>query len=520
MRIKNKIFDLVPGAAGKAELICDSVEDLWHLYNIIGRGDFIKTTTFRKVAHETGGGKTSSTKKKIFITIKVEEIEYDQQEGIIRFKGKNVSENEFISIGQYQAIEIGKGNFFTLFKKNWDEFHIERLRQATDPTITSDLAAIVMEEGVAHVYLISSHITTLKAKIEQSIPKKRKGASGHDKSLHSFFQKLLDAIAQHVNFDIVKCVIVASPGFTKDQFGDFLQDNLSNNKHYEIVQKNLNKFVYTHASNGYKQALQEVLSKPDILSQIKNTKANEDIVVMDRFNEILGKDMDRVIFGVKYIEEANEREAIDTLMVTDDYLRRISPTLRQKITGIMKSVKEKGGSVIKMSSQHVTGEKIDAFGGITGILRYAIPEFTQEQEAPEENFQDLHVTEEIEEDDKFAMLSLNDELPHGNASPKKGITSKMTEEDPDESLDANDQIDEQDEEEDESEDDNLGAGITANPHSATNTNSTEITTGNKNKKESNGSKAPKSKPGKLEQKERTINRKTQMRKKSNIEEEY
>jgi len=120
-------------------------------------------------------------KKKIDITIKIEEIEYDNKEGLIRFKGKNVSENDHISVGQYQSIEIGKGSLFTLIKKLWDEIHIEKLKIGSDPSITSDLAAILMEEGVAHIYLISSHITNLKAKIEMSIAKKRKGPSQHDK---------------------------------------------------------------------------------------------------------------------------------------------------------------------------------------------------------------------------------------------------------------------------------------------------------------------------------------------------
>jgi protein pelota len=125
-------------------MICDTPDDMWHVYNIVGKGDLIKTITFRKVTHDTGSGtKTHSQKKKINITIKVEEIEYDNNENIIRYKGKNVSQNEYISIGQYQSIEIGKGLQFTLFKKYWDEMHIEKLRTAADPTITSDLAAIV-----------------------------------------------------------------------------------------------------------------------------------------------------------------------------------------------------------------------------------------------------------------------------------------------------------------------------------------------------------------------------------------
>ena len=86
----------------------------------------------------------------------------------------------------------------------------------------------------------------------------------------------------------------------------------------------MNKFIYTHCSNGYKQALQEILAKPEILSQIKNTKAADDINTMEKFNEILWKDMDRIIFGIKAVEKATEQNAIETLIVSDDYLRKIS----------------------------------------------------------------------------------------------------------------------------------------------------------------------------------------------------
>ena len=38
-----------------------------------------------------------------------------------------------------------------------------------------------MEEGIAHVYLVSSHTSKLKAKIEKNISKK-KGAFGNSKN--------------------------------------------------------------------------------------------------------------------------------------------------------------------------------------------------------------------------------------------------------------------------------------------------------------------------------------------------
>ena len=153
------------------------------------RGDFIKTVTFRKVANENSTSK-SSIKKKLKITIKVEEIEYDQESGEIRVKGKNVTENEYINVGQYQSTTITRGHPFSLFKKVWDELSIDGLRIATDPTLTSDLCAIVMEEGLANLFLISSHITTLKATVTLSIPKKRKGPSQHDKVKFKKYMKL------------------------------------------------------------------------------------------------------------------------------------------------------------------------------------------------------------------------------------------------------------------------------------------------------------------------------------------
>lgn len=57
----------------------------------------------------------------------------------------------------------------------------------------ADLAAVVMDEGIAHVCLVTNHMTVLRAKIEQSIPRKRRGSSTqHDKALRRFY----DATAQ------------------------------------------------------------------------------------------------------------------------------------------------------------------------------------------------------------------------------------------------------------------------------------------------------------------------------------
>ena len=49
---------------------------------------------------------------------------------------------------------------------------------------------VVMQEGLAHICLITSSMTHVRQKVEQSIPRKGKAAIfGHDKAVSSFYEK-------------------------------------------------------------------------------------------------------------------------------------------------------------------------------------------------------------------------------------------------------------------------------------------------------------------------------------------
>lgn len=56
------------------------------------------------------------------------------------------------------------------------------LDQACDPTQRADVAAVVMQEGLANLVLVTPAMTLLRAKVEVTIPRKRKGScTQHDK---------------------------------------------------------------------------------------------------------------------------------------------------------------------------------------------------------------------------------------------------------------------------------------------------------------------------------------------------
>ena len=407
MRFKGKP-NLEPGQSGIVHLIVDNTDDLWALYNIMAIGDCIKLATFRKVQHETGS-KVTSTKKKIIITIRIEEIDYSPE--AIRFKGKNISQNEYIAIGQYQTDEIGVNSFFSLYKNYWDEFHLQTLKNATDITVTSEIAAILMEAEIAHLFYISNTSTVTKGKINQSIPKKRNGSTEHDKGKKKFFDKILNQFIKQINFENTKVLIIASPGFTKDDFKKHMEEQIeSNPKEWSELKNNLNKIIYTHSSSGFKHSLEEILSKPEIKKLIKDTKCVDDVTIMERFNEILGTDMDKIFFGYKAFEIAYEKKAINTLIITDGYLRKLPPLIRKDLSAKIKDLKL-GSTVCQFSSMHTTGEKIDEFGGICGILKYVVEEITElgdeDTDEKEEKKNCGNAGEEIKDENLIELINDN-----------------------------------------------------------------------------------------------------------------
>lgn len=66
--------------------------------------------------------------------------------------------------------------------------------------------------------------TLVRAKVEANLPRKRgAAAAGYDKAWAKFLEAVFTAILRHVDFSIVKCLVIAGPGFAKDQLKEYLE---------------------------------------------------------------------------------------------------------------------------------------------------------------------------------------------------------------------------------------------------------------------------------------------------------
>ncbi|KAF3972817.1 hypothetical protein ACB098_05G070700 [Castanea mollissima] len=373
MRIVRR--DLVPHGPGSVKMVPVDADDLWFVYNLISPGDSVMAVTVRKVLRQAATGGRDAERMKLKLEIKVEEVaDYDSVGSILRIRGKNILENEHVKIGAFHTLELELHRPFVLRKDVWDSLALDVLHQASDPSASADLAVVLMQEGLAHLLLVGKSVTITRSRIETSIPRKHGPAiAGYESALNKFFENVLQAFLKHVDFDVVRCAVIASPGFTKDQFHRHLLLEAERRQLRPIIE-NKSRIILVHTTSGYKHSLREVLDAPNVMNMIKDTKAAKEIRALKDFFDMLSNDPSRACYGPKHVEVAHERLAIQTLLLTDELFRNSDVATRKKYANLVDSVKDSGGTVHIFSSLHVSGEQLATITGIAAILRFPLPD--------------------------------------------------------------------------------------------------------------------------------------------------
>ena len=81
-----------------------------------------------------------------------------------------------------EADQLANRDFRLSKASGWDSVALERVEESVKPGRGAEVGAVVCGEGTAAICLLSEHMTTVRQRIEVSVPRKRKGGtSGHDK---------------------------------------------------------------------------------------------------------------------------------------------------------------------------------------------------------------------------------------------------------------------------------------------------------------------------------------------------
>ena len=137
------------------------------------------------------------------------------------------------------------------------------------------------------------------AQILVSIPQKRR-PDKYKEGVRKFFRNVANAVKNHFDLERLKCIIVASPGFVRSEFMDYIMEVKDENK---IFTNQREKFLSVHSSSGYKHSLQEVLADETVKSRLADTKAAKETKALDTFMGLLMEEPDRAFYGRKQVND-------------------------------------------------------------------------------------------------------------------------------------------------------------------------------------------------------------------------
>ena len=117
------------------------------------------------------------------LTIRVTSLDFDPQSAQLHVSGRIAEETKYTKVGQYHTLDLELQRNFTLEKNDgWDSVARNLVKEACDVGKSADVWAVVMQEGLANIAVLTGARTVLRQRIEVGVPRKRGGRAGeHDK---------------------------------------------------------------------------------------------------------------------------------------------------------------------------------------------------------------------------------------------------------------------------------------------------------------------------------------------------
>ncbi|KAI1451890.1 hypothetical protein F4805DRAFT_449625 [Annulohypoxylon moriforme] len=368
---------------GSVTLLPIEPEDMWHANNLIGPEDVVKAHAIRKVTTETKTGSTMSERVHTDLTIRVTSTFFDPGSSQLHVSGTVIVENNFVSLGQYHTLDLELNRPFTLWKKyGWDSVARETLSDALKQDKEGAVAAVVMQEGIANICLITEYRTILKQRVESTIPKKRSSSSEQDSGMKRFFEKTLSTLVRSIDFSIPRPLLLASPGFVAGDFKKYISDEGARRADKAMIAM-AKEATVVHSSSGHLHSLNEILKSSEVTATMKDMKFSKETRFMDDFFDKLRKDDGRAWYGTAPVEKAVKEGAVGRgggiLLINNSLFRSQDIATRRRYVAMVDKVKEDGGEARILSSDHESGQRLDALGGIAAILTYPILDLDEDE---------------------------------------------------------------------------------------------------------------------------------------------
>ncbi len=330
----------------KVSVLVETLEDLWALERIIFPGDLVKTKTVRKYkASETDVGEL----KDVIIEVKVEKIELDRSASRLRVLGKITYGKplEYVSLNSHHTLNIASGDKVEITKEKWEDYILDLLYKEAKESRRPKLGIVLVDDEKAFSAKILGYGIEFGSEIYNNLSKNL-SQKEYAELQTKFFNKVIDVIN---NMD-VSTVILAGPGFTKNDIKSYIDNVPTSNK--------LNKtIVIMDVSNTEKSGVYELIKSDSVKKLMENELIKSEFELMEKFLKNLSLGYSK--YGIKDVEEALDNYEVGEIIVNDSKLND------NDIKRLLAKAESYGVKIDIINSLDEVGQQLQAFGDIASI---------------------------------------------------------------------------------------------------------------------------------------------------------
>ena len=274
----------------------------------------------------------------------MEKVEFHRFANRLRITGVIVAG---VEDSGHHTINITVGKELSIIKE-WKEEQLRRIKEAEEAARRPEIIIVTVEEGEASIGVVRQWGVEEVESVRQSYGKDR----------GSYRREFFGEIASAISRMEFKYLVVAGPGFAKEDFMKFLRE-----KHPDMAEKAIVVDTSSTGTRGFIEVL-----KRGVLDRIAGElRIAEEAKYLDILLERIAKGSG-VAYGLGEVREVVGYSAVETLLVADEFLREE----REKwdIDSLLREVERGGGKVFIMSTEFEPGKRLMALGGIAALLRF------------------------------------------------------------------------------------------------------------------------------------------------------
>jgi len=348
---------------GMVKVLPESLDDLWHLYNIVLKNDEVHAQTTREVKVEERYARPQRGKRiPVFLGVKVEKVFWDKILNRLRVHGVVCEAPEEISVkGSHHTIDVTVNKQITIVKTEWLKHQVDRLERACKVTGAPIIVMSIDDEEYC-VAVLRQYGVDVKMEEKIRLPGKLE-VEKREKAVHEYFKTALKSLKE-VWINLRSPIIIIGLGFVKNDFVKYMESEALDVASAVVDVKGVN-------SSGV-AGIHEALRSGVFTKALKHVRIAEETKVMEEVLERLGKGRGDVSYGFADVEKASAYGAVEKLLVADATLRESPEEKRKALENLMKEAEEKGGQIMLISTEHEAGTKLLSLGGVAALLRFPL----------------------------------------------------------------------------------------------------------------------------------------------------